>query len=101
MGSTPPCSDPIVSYPLDADGFARANPPKFFLTFLDGGHTTPFLGGTNAEAVALQKTTVDFWNRYLKGDAGALTQLKTDAAVPGLTAFQDDRGPTTASHVKP
>jgi dienelactone hydrolase len=94
-------ADPIVPYQSDVDGFANASPPKFFLTFLGGGHITPFLGGTDAEAVALQKTTVDFWNRYLKGDPAALTQLSTDAVVPGLTAFQDDPGPPTASHAKP
>jgi fermentation-respiration switch protein FrsA (DUF1100 family) len=94
-------ADPIVPYQADVNGFANAKPPKFFLTFLGGGHVSPFLGGTGAAALALQKTTVDFWDRYLKDDTAALGQLKTDAAVPGSTTFQDDPGPTTASHAKP
>ena len=94
-------ADPIVPYQADVDGFAKASPPKFFLTFLGGGHISPFLGGANPEAVALQKTTVDVWDRYLKGDTAALAQLKTDAMVPGGTAFQEDLGPSTASHAKP
>lgn len=94
-------ADPIVPYQADVDGFANAKPPKFFLTFLGGGHVSPFLGGTGVDALALQKTTVDFWNRYLKADAPALAQLKTDATVAGSTTFQDDPGSTTASHAKP
>jgi fermentation-respiration switch protein FrsA (DUF1100 family) len=94
-------ADPIVPYQADVDGFANAKPPKFFLTFLGGGHVSPFLGGTGVDALALQKTTVDFWNRYLKADAPALAQLKTDATVAGSTTFQDDPGSTTALHAKP
>ena len=94
-------ADPIVPYQTDVDGFANAKPPKFFLTFLGGGHISPFLGGPGVDAVALEKATVDFWDRYLKNDTAALGQLKTDAAVPGSTTFQDDPGPTTAAHAKP
>jgi len=94
-------ADPIVPYQADVDGFANASPPKYFLTFLGGGHIQPFLGGTDPEAVALQKTTVDFWDRYLKGDTAALAQMKADAVVPGSTTFQDDPGPVTAAHAKP
>jgi predicted dienelactone hydrolase len=94
-------ADPIVPYQADVDGFARAQPPKFFLTFLGGGHVSPFLSPTGADGLALQKTTVDFWNRYLKDDTAALGQLRTDATVPGSTTFQDDPGPSTASHAKP
>ena len=94
-------ADPIVPYQADVDGFANASPPKYFLTFLGGGHIQPFLGGTDPEAVALQKTTVDFWDRYLKGDTAALAQMKADAVVPGSTTLQDDPGPVTAAHAKP
>lgn len=94
-------ADPIVPYQPDVDGFANAKPPKFFLTFLGAGHISPFLGGTDVQALVLQKATVDFWDRYLKGDAAALAQLKTDATVPGSTTFQDDPGTTTATRSTP
>jgi dienelactone hydrolase len=94
-------ADPLVPYQADVNGFANAKPPKFFLTFLGGGHVSPFLGGTDVPAVALQKTTVDFWDRYLKGDAAALGRLKADATVAGSTTFQDDPGPTTGHRTKP
>lgn len=91
-------ADPIVPYQADVSGFANANPPKFFLTFLGGGHISPYVGGTDPAAVALQKTTVDFWDRYLKGDTAALTQLKTDATLPGVTVFQEAPAPAGAAH---
>jgi hypothetical protein len=40
----------------------------------------------------LQKATVDFWDRYLKGDTAALGKLRTDASVPGATTFQENAG---------
>ena len=69
-----------------------------FLTFVGGGHIQPFVGmsTTDPEVGVLQKATVDFWNRYLKGDAAALGQLKTDATLPGSTTFQDFPAPATA-----
>ena len=94
-------ADPIVPYQADVNGFANASPPKFFLTYLGGGHISPYVGGADAAAVSLQKTTVDFWDRYLKGDTAALTQLKTDATVPGVTVFQEDLASTAATHAKP
>lgn len=88
-------ADPIVPYQTDLDGFAKAKAPKFFLTFVGAGHIAPFIGGTDVQAVALQKSTVDFWDRYLKGASGALAQLRADASVPGSTALQEDPGTTT------
>lgn len=90
-------ADPIVPYQADVNGFANASPPKYFLTFLGGGHIQPFLGmsTTDPEVGVLQKATVDFWNRYLKGDAAALGQLKTDATLAGSTTFQDFPAPAT------
>ena len=61
-------SDGTVPIASDINTFMRAQPPKFFLTFLGAGHIAPFLGGTDTQATALQKSTVDFWDRYLKGD---------------------------------
>lgn len=85
-------ADPIVPYQNDVEAFARAKAPKFFVTFLDGGHISPFLGGDDPAAVALEKATVDFWDRYLKGNKVALVQLRTDAAVTGVTTLQEDAG---------
>ena len=69
-----------------------AQPPKFLLTFLGAGHVSPFLAGDNPQAMALKKSTVDFWDHYLKGDTQALDQLRTDANVPGSTTLEEQTG---------
>jgi predicted dienelactone hydrolase len=81
-------ADGTVPYGTDQSGFARAKSPKFFLTFLGAGHVTPFLGGDNPSAAALKQSTVDFFNRYLKDDRGALTKLETDGNVPGTSTLE-------------
>jgi len=85
-------SDGTVPIASDVNTFARAQPPKYFMTFLGAAHVTPFLGGTDAQASALKQSTVDFWNRYLKGDKGALDKLRTDGNLAGSTTLEEQTG---------
>jgi dienelactone hydrolase len=87
-------ADLTQPYQPDLDAWAKANPPKFFLTFVGAPHQLQDLQapGTGVQAIALQKATVDFWDRYLKGDTAALGKLRTDASVPGATTFQENAG---------
>jgi dienelactone hydrolase len=94
-------ADPLVPYQADVDGYTRAKPPKFFLTFLGAGHVVPFLGGTDVPAMTLEKATVDFWDRYLKGSTAALGRLRADANVAGVTAFQEDTATSSTPSSKP
>jgi dienelactone hydrolase len=87
-------SDGTVPIASDINTFMRAQPPKFFLTFLGAGHIAPFLGGTDTQATALQKSTVDFWDRYLKGDKAALDKLRKDGNVSGSTTLEEHTGGT-------
>lgn len=82
-------ADGTVPYQAGRNAYLAAQPPKFLLTFLGAGHVTPFLGGDNPQAMAMKKSTVDFWNRYLKDDKNALDKLRTDANVPGSTTFEE------------
>jgi hypothetical protein len=82
-------TDGTVPYQAGRNAYMAAQAPKFLLTFLGAGHVAPFLSGDNPQAVALKKSTIDFWNRYLKGDAQALDKLRTDANVPGSTTFEE------------
>jgi len=88
-------ADGTVPYSADTNGFARAKPPKYFLTFLGAGHVTPFLGGDNASANALKQSTVDFFNRYLKDDKAAIEKLRTDANVQGASSLEEHPVPTS------
>jgi dienelactone hydrolase len=85
-------SDGTVPIRDDINTFARARPPKFLLTFLGAGHVSPFLGGDNPQVVTLKKSTVDFWNRYLKDDKHALATLRTDANVSESSTLEEQTG---------
>jgi dienelactone hydrolase len=87
-------TDGTVPIASDINTFARAQPPKFFMTFLGAAHVTPFLGGTDAQASALKQSTVDFWDRYLKGDKAALDKLRTDGNLNGSTTLEENAGST-------
>lgn len=90
-------ADGTVPYVSDVNTFAWAKPPKFLLTFEGAGHVVPFLGGDDAQAMVLKKSTVDFLDRYLKDDKTALDRLRTDANVPGSTSLNEQPGATGAS----
>jgi dienelactone hydrolase len=90
-------ADPVLPYSADMNGFARAQPPKYFLTFLGAGHIQPFLGGDDPSAIALKKSTVDFFDRYLKDDKAALAKLRTDANVPGKARLEEHPASTATA----
>jgi predicted dienelactone hydrolase len=90
-------TDGTVPIADDLNTFTRAQPPKFFMTFLGAAHVTPFLGGTYAQAGVLKQSTLDFWNRYLKGDKAALNKLRTDGNVAGSTTLEEQTGGGTSA----
>jgi dienelactone hydrolase len=87
-------TDGTVPIASDINTFARAQPPKYFLTFIGAAHVTPFLGGTDPQATVLKQSTTDFWDRYLKGDKAALDKLRKDGNVSGSTTLEEHTGGT-------
>jgi len=81
-------ADQTVPYGASVGIFADAPPPKFFQTLVGAPHT-PFRAPWRDPMVT---SVTDFLDRYLKNDQRALTQLETDAAVPGVTTFQEEVG---------
>ena len=62
--------------------------------------------GPGAQPTTVAHVTLDFFDRYLKNDRGALERLRQDASQPGVATLQeqsavtgrmtggdDDRGP--------
>jgi predicted dienelactone hydrolase len=99
-GTTPPLLilhgevDPIIPLVQAQQDFIAANStsPKVLLKFLGADHNAPFGGEMNtldgfnetqAQATAVQRATVDWWDRYLKGDGSALNRFNNDINVPG------------------
>jgi dienelactone hydrolase len=82
-------ADGTLRYQAGADAFTKAGPPKFFLTLVGGGHTPPYRGGPDAQPTAVAHVTLDFFDRYLKNDQGALERLRRDAVQPGVATLQE------------
>ncbi len=70
------------------DAYAQAQPPKFFVTLFGQTHGSAFGGGPKPAEVVVERTTTDFLDRYVKGQAGALTRLQRDANVNGVSSLQ-------------
>jgi predicted dienelactone hydrolase len=85
-------ADPALSVELDAATYARAAPPKVFVTIHGGGHAGPFEDAVTPADSMVETATTAFWDAYLGEQPGALDRLLTDAAVPGLTTVQHDTG---------
>jgi predicted dienelactone hydrolase len=68
--------------------FARANPPKFFVTLFGQTHSSAFGGGARPAEQVVERTTTDFLDRYVAGRAGALARLTRDGNVPGVASMR-------------
>jgi dienelactone hydrolase len=80
-------ADPTVRYSGSQSAFNRAKGPRYLLTVLGGDHGTHLQEGTEVGA-AVQRTTIDFLDAYLKDDPAALDRIQVDAVVPGATTLQ-------------
>jgi fermentation-respiration switch protein FrsA (DUF1100 family) len=76
--------DPTVPYQGSRDAFSSSAPPKFLVTLLGGDHIGPYFNIAGPAYAAVVRTTVDFFDTYLKGRHNALDRLKTDGQVPGV-----------------
>ena len=85
-------ADPVLGIQLDADTYARAAPPKVFVTIHGGGHAEPFEDAVTPADSTVEAVTTDFWDAYLGDEPRAFDRLLADAAVPGLTTVQHDAG---------
>jgi dienelactone hydrolase len=82
-------ADGTLPYQRGADSFAKASPPKFFLTLVGGGHTPPYRGASAPAPTTVAHVTLDFFDRYLKNDRSALARLRQDANQPGVATLQE------------
>jgi dienelactone hydrolase len=82
-------ADTTIPYPAGAGTFAKAGPPKFFLTLVGGAHTPPYRGAPDPAPTAVAHVTLDFFDRYLKNDRGALERMRQDADQPGVATLQE------------
>jgi predicted dienelactone hydrolase len=82
-------TDPIAG---SKAAFALANPPKFFITLVDGDHTAPYVTPTDPAYTVVERATLDFFSAYLAGRPSAIPQLERDGKVKGVATIQSDTG---------
>lgn len=82
-------ADGTLPYQGGADAFAKASPPKYFLTLIGGAHTPPYRGAAEPAPTTVAHVTLDFFDRYLKSDRSALERLRQDANQPGVAKLQE------------
>jgi predicted dienelactone hydrolase len=70
------------------DAYAQAKPPKFFVTLFGQTHSSAFGGGTRPAEQVVERTTLAFLDRYVDGQASALTRLERDGNVTGVSSLQ-------------
>ena len=71
------------------DFFAAARRPKYLLRLLGAGHLPPYTTDTSRLAL-VERVTVAFFDRYLKGEPAAEAQLLAAGRVPGRAALTAD-----------
>ena len=81
--------DQDLPYQGGRRAYAKAEPPKFFLTVLGGDHTGPFSADPSLPAAqVVVAATVDFFDTYLKGRPDGLRRLEADTDRPGVTKLE-------------
>ena len=85
--------DRLVPYRNGRKAFADAPAPKFFITLPGADHVFPYLGSPSAQPPArvVVDATIDFLDRYEKGDQDALSRLNHDATVAGVATIESSR----------
>lgn len=68
-----------------------APPPKFLLTMPGAPHLPPYTY-EQPQLGIVERVTIAFLDRYLKGERGALSRMKAAGDVPGRASLQADPG---------
>jgi alpha-beta hydrolase superfamily lysophospholipase len=71
-------ADDLITYEASVDVFNDAQAPKGLLTIKNGDHSAPIMNPTIAGFDDVVRTTVDFFDAYLKDDAKALDRLEAE-----------------------
>jgi hypothetical protein len=67
--------------------FDPAPPPKYLLTMPGTAHLPPYTY-EQPQLSIVERVTVAFLDRYLKGDRGAVARMVSAADRPGIAALQ-------------
>ena len=81
-----------INLPSTTFAFWDAAPaPKYLLTLPGAPHLGPYTGEQPQLAI-VERVTIAFLDRYLKGEPGALARMEAAGHVPGLASLEADPG---------
>ena len=80
-------ADQAVPYVSSVQAFNGASGPKGLLTLVGGNHDSP-VNASGKAFPSVVRATVDFFDRYLKGDPGAVARLSLPAVATGSDAVR-------------
>jgi hypothetical protein len=91
-------SDETAPHAGGQAAFAGAAPPKFMVTLVGGSHSGPYVNTADRAFVVVVRTTVAFFDYFLKGDRSALDRLRRSGQVTGVAhedaVSEDSAGPS-------
>ena len=68
--------DSVVPYDNGQDACHLVGPPKYFITLPGANHGAPYVQGeASPQGNVVTRATIDFFDRYLKGDLAGITRL--------------------------
>lgn len=79
--------DRLVGIKLGRAAFDRANTPKYFVTIIDGAHSSDARGGDSPGQRALTGAVLGFLDQYVRDSASGLAALRDAAQTPGVTTL--------------
>jgi len=80
-------TDPALPYTSAKEAFDVARAPAWLLTLHGASHASQWEDDITPFDDIAQRSTIDFWDATLNGDAAAFTRLQQDATVPGLSSI--------------
>lgn len=81
-------ADPTLPYRLGVDAYTALGSPKWLVTLAGAPHSTPYSDEDSVWDDVVRRTTLDFLDAELGGQADGLDRLRADAVVAGVSSLQ-------------
>jgi len=81
-------ADTTISIDSSRSAYAAASSPKFFVTIVGSTHGSAFGGASDPPSLAVERTTLDFLDAFVKHKKAGAARLQTDGNVSGVATLQ-------------
>jgi len=81
-------ADTTIPIGSSRSAYAAASSPKFFVTIIGSTHGSAFGGASDPPSLAVERTTLDFLDAFVKGKQAGVNRLQADGSLPGVATLQ-------------